>query len=207
VTDQQEHWRDGEEARNYARWSGISAKLIHAPFARKIVASLPPMGPGSTIVDLGTGPGLLPLELHRLWPQAKIIGVDSSEEMIKIAKENAAKAGVSGFEARPGTAEELPLEVDSVDLVVTQSSFHEWENPRKALSEIYRALKPGGSLVLKDYNRAWLSPWKRKLLGSLHHLEMFKFTFEEVAHLLTEAGFREIRGRGKGLQLLVQGTK
>jgi hypothetical protein len=68
-------------------------------------------------------------------------------------------------------------------------------------------LKPDGSLILKDYNRAWLSTWKRKLLGVFHHLDMFKFTFEEVADLLKEAGFDEIKGKGRGLELFVQALK
>jgi SAM-dependent methyltransferase len=74
-------------------------------------------------------------------------------------------------------------------------------------SEIFRILKPDGSLILKDYNRAWLSAWKRKLLGVFHHLDMFKFTFEEVADLLKEAGFDEIKGEGRGLELFVRALK
>jgi ubiquinone/menaquinone biosynthesis C-methylase UbiE len=70
---------------------------------------------------------------------------------------NAHEAGMSNFETRLGKAEENPIESNSVNLVVTQSSFHEWEDQRKGLSESFRILKPGGSLILKDYNRSWLS--------------------------------------------------
>jgi ubiquinone/menaquinone biosynthesis C-methylase UbiE len=185
----------------------MGSRLVYAPFARKILGCLPSLERGPIIVDLGTGPGLLSIQLGRLLPQAKIIGVDLSSEMLQIARENADEAGVSNFETRLGRAEEIPIESNSVNLVVTQSSFHEWEDQHKGLSEIFRILKPGGNLILKDYNRAWLSGWKRRLLGVFHHLEMFRFTFEEVAGLLREVGFDEIEGKGSGLELSVRALK
>lgn len=206
MIEQQELWNK-ERAQSHSRWSKMGSRLVYAPFARKILGCLPSLERGPIIVDLGTGPGLLSIQLGRLLPQAKIIGVDLSSEMLQIARENADEAGVSNFETRLGRAEEIPIESNSVNLVVTQSSFHEWEDQHKGLSEIFRILKPGGNLILKDYNRAWLSGWKRRLLGVFHHLEMFRFTFEEVAGLLREVGFDEIEGKGSGLELSVRALK
>ncbi len=212
---EQQEW-DKERAEQHARWAKMSSRLSYAPFARKIVASLAPLESGAVIVDLGTGPGILAIELHKLWPQAKIIGVDLSSDMLEIARKNADEAGMSDFETRLGKAEEIPIESNSVSLVVTQSSFHEWEDPRQGLSEIFRILKPGGSLMLKDYNRDWLSGWRRSLLKFLlamvgesyeDHVGMFKFTFDQVADLLREAGFDEIKGKARGLQFFVQAVK
>ena len=200
-------WNEKENAQRYARQTKIGSRIMYAPFARKIVQSLATLSKGATIVDLGTGPGLLAIELHKLCPQAKIIGVDPSDEMLSIARKNAAEARVPDFEAKLGTAEEIPLAPESADLVVSQSSFHEWEDPHKGLGEVSRILKPGGSLILKDYNGAWLSPWKRKLIGRFHHLDMFRYTFRQVADLLETAGFATIEGEDRGYQYLVRGVK
>jgi ubiquinone/menaquinone biosynthesis C-methylase UbiE len=127
--------------------------------------------------------------------------------MLEVARENTAKAGLPSFETRQGTAEEIPLESASVDLVVSQSSFHEWEEPKKGLSEIYRVLAPGGSLILKDYNLAWLSNWKRKLIELVHPLHMFKFRADEVATLLREAGFDPVEAKGQGVQYCLHAKK
>ncbi len=208
MTAQPEAWQDKQRAQRYARQTKIGSRIVYAPFAKQIAQRMSDLKDrGATIVDLGTGPGLLAVELHKLWPQAKIIGVDPSSEMLRIARENADQAGMPNFEARLGAAEETSLPSDSADLVVSQYSFHEWDDPQKGLVEILRILKPGGSLILNDYNRAWLSPWKRKLLSLFHHLEMFGFTFEQVDDLLRATGFDAIEGQSKGLQWFVRAIK
>jgi ubiquinone/menaquinone biosynthesis C-methylase UbiE len=208
MTVQSERWQDQERAQRYARQTRIGTRLTYTPFARKVVQRLDTLDDeGATIVELGTGPGFLAIELHKLWPKATIIGVDPSPEMLRIARKQAAEAGMPAFEPRLGSAEDTSLPADSVDVVVSQCSFHEWVDQKKGLEEVLRILKPSGSLILADYNRAWLAPWKRKLLSLFHHLDMFVFTVEQATELLREAGFDGIEGQAQGLQWFAQATK
>jgi ubiquinone/menaquinone biosynthesis C-methylase UbiE len=207
MTGQRESWQDEARVDRYSWQSRIGSRIMYAPFARQVAQSVTAMKQGAVIVDLGTGPGLLAIELHKLWPRARIIGIDPSEAMLSTATKNAVEAEISQFEARLGTAEEIPCTSDSVDLVVSQSSYHEWADPRKGLGEIFRILRPGGILVLRDYSRTWLSPWKRKLLGLFHHLEMFKFTFAQANELLVQTGFDTVGGEDRGVQWFAQAVK
>lgn len=198
---------DKEQAESYATWMRVGSRLFYAPFARQIVRLLSPVEVGSTIVDLGTGPGLLSIELCKMLPQATVIGVDPSAEMLEVARRNAHRAGVSNFETRLGMAEQLPMRSSSAGVVVSQSSFHEWDDRQKGLSEILRVLEHGGHLIVKDYSRTWLSPWKRIVFGRIHPLDMFRFSSGEVADLLRDAGFVDIEGEEGGLQFLVRARK
>lgn len=198
---------DRKGVRGPSRWAALGARLMHAPFARQVAAMLPDRGAGVTIVDVGAGPGRLALELHRLCPEAHIVGVDPSEAAVRAGRDYAAATGYAGYDARLGAAESLPLEAGCADLLVTQSSFHEWHDHTAGLAEVYRVLRPGGVVLVKDYNRAWLAPWRRAVLGLLHHLEMFRFTPHEVARALTEARFVDVDLQGEGVQFVVQGRR
>ena len=119
MTEQQELW-DKEKAERHASWARMTSWLIYRPFARQIAENLASLKRGPTIVDLGTGPGILCFELNKLLPKAKIIGVDISTEMLEIARKNAEERGMSNYETKLGSAEEIPVESNSIDLVVSQ---------------------------------------------------------------------------------------
>jgi ubiquinone/menaquinone biosynthesis C-methylase UbiE len=127
--------------------------------------------------------------------------------MLEVARRNADEVAVSNYKTKLGMAERIPLESDSVDLVVTQASLHEWDSVEGGLSEILRVLRPGGSAVIKDFNRNWLSPWKRALVKPFHHVNMFRYSFDDVAGFLEDAGFTDVEGDPDGLQFLIQAVK
>ncbi|MBA7559470.1 2-methoxy-6-polyprenyl-1,4-benzoquinol methylase, mitochondrial [subsurface metagenome] len=218
MTQQEEPW-DKEKAQKYTEMMEKVSKRVYVPFAKKIVDNIEHSNRKLIILDLSTGPGFLSIELNKLLPDARIIGVDPSREMLQIAKRNTEKAGMLDYETKLGKAEEIPLEPNSIGLVVNLTSLHDWENPRKALSEILRVLKPNGKLILKDSNRN-CPKWKLILFHLLvsimygreiakGHSESYKtaFTLEEVVDLLKEAGFVDIKGEGNGLDLFIHALK
>ena len=134
----------------------------------------------ATLLDVGAATGRLLRQAHKLWPHARLIGVDPSSEMLEHARRASPDA-----EFLSGSAESLPLADGSVAVAVTTLSFHHWENQEQGLGEIFRVLQAGGLLVLAD-----LAP-PRWLARRLHHGHTPSLS--ERDGLLQAAGFR--RGR------------
>jgi ubiquinone/menaquinone biosynthesis C-methylase UbiE len=206
MMEQERHWNK-EHAESYSKSMRLVSRVFYSRFAREILKSLPSIGKGVVVVDLGCGPGLLSIELCKLLPNARIIGVDPSADMLEVARRNADEAGVANYDTRLGGAEHMPLQSNSVNLLVTQGSLHEWDDVEQGFSEIIRVLRPGGSLIVKDFNRNWLSHWKRALVEPFHHLRMFRYSFDDVVAFLDNAGFGGFQGDPAGLQFCVQATR
>lgn len=101
-----------------------------------------------TVVDVGTGTGFMAAGLA---PSAqKVIGVDFSDAMLQVARENMAHVGLSNVEFRQGDLEHLPLEDASGDVVVANMALHHAPDPAAALREMARVCKPGGHVVITD---------------------------------------------------------
>lgn len=111
-----------------------------------------PLRPGETVLDIGCGAGMdLLLAARRCGPEGKLIGVDMTPAMLELAKRSALKAGLWGnVEVRRGTAEALPVENESVDVVISNGVLNLSPDKITAFREIHRVLKPGGRLHLAD---------------------------------------------------------
>jgi arsenite methyltransferase len=111
-----------------------------------------PIGPGETVLDIGCGAGMdLMLTARRVGPSGKAIGVDMTPAMLELAKRCALKAGLwEKIEVRRGMAEELPVESESVDIVISNGVLNLSPAKDRAFGEVYRVLRPGGRLYLAD---------------------------------------------------------
>jgi ubiquinone/menaquinone biosynthesis C-methylase UbiE len=104
-----------------------------------------------TLLDIGTGPARLLLNLRRLSPNMRLVGIDSSAAMVAQARKNISAAGISDTaEVKRGSAARIPFPDQSFDVVVSTVSMHHWKQPTDCLNETYRVLKEGGFALMYD---------------------------------------------------------
>ncbi|WP_344934998.1 class I SAM-dependent methyltransferase, partial [Actinoplanes nipponensis] len=120
------------------------ARLRDRVVADIAAADLPP---GSRVVDIGTGPGRLPLAIAAALPHLRVDGVDLSPEMIDFARREAGDAPVT---FTVGDVARLPFPDDTFDLVVSTLSQHHWADVAGGVRDLRRVLRPGGRLWIYD---------------------------------------------------------
>ncbi len=106
---------------------------------------------GETVLDLGSGGGIdVLLSARRVGPTGRAIGVDMTDEMLSLARRNAADAGADNVEFRKGTIEALPLDDASVDVVISNCVINLASDKAAVFAEIARVLRPGGRVGVSD---------------------------------------------------------
>ena len=106
---------------------------------------------GETVLDLGSGGGIdVILSAKRVGPTGTAYGLDMTDEMLALARENAAEAGVANVHFLKGMIEQIPLPADSVDVVISNCVINLSTDKAAVLTEVARVLKPGGRVGVSD---------------------------------------------------------
>jgi len=135
---------------HYERFATRLQRRLRTRVAADVAALQLPAG--AHVLDVGTGPGRLPVEIARRSPQVRVTGLDVSPRMIEAAK--AAIEPGQQVIAEVGDVAKLPYRDGSVDLVVSTLSQHHWPDRAAALAELARVLAPGGRIWIYDLRRA-----------------------------------------------------
>jgi SAM-dependent methyltransferase len=149
---------------------------------------------GETVVDLGCGGGLdVFLAADKVGPTGKAIGIDMTAEMLKLARANATKAGVSNVEFHQATIDKLPLAEASVDCVISNCVINLTPDKRAVFREIARVLKPGGRVAISDIALKKPLPAEigKNLLAYVGCIAG-AITLEEYQSGLLDAGFGQV---------------
>ena len=189
----------------YEKGTRMAIDSYYSHVAEEIVARLP----GDTILDIGTGPGYLPIEIAKRSPNVRIVGIDLSRKLLDMARSNAEKAGLSDrLTFRLGDAGHIEFEEASFDMVISTGMLHAIKDPVKIIREMYRVLKTGGEAWIFDPARVSGAVDREKWQAALNlrerfFLKLFKlsgihkpiktYTREQAIAIVEKTDFKDYR--------------
>ncbi len=177
-----------------AEIAGLPADAVTASLGCGNPTALIALQPGDTVLDLGSGGGIdVLLSAKRVGPTGKVYGLDMTDEMLALARENQRRAGVTNVEFLKGTIESIPLPDNSVDVIISNCVINLSSDKDAVLREAFRVLKPGGRFAVSDVVvrgevpadiRRSVELWVGCIAGALEETE--------YAARLRAAGFSEV---------------
>jgi ubiquinone/menaquinone biosynthesis C-methylase UbiE len=178
---------------------------------------------GCSVLEVAPGPGYLAIELAKLGICNNIVGLDISKDFIEIAQGNATEAGVIGVvEFRHGNVSDIPFPDNSFDFIICTAAFKNFKEPSKALSQMCRVLKVGGTALIIDMNKCisnqqiedYLESTEVKGIGKLFMKLIFKYflrngayTKDEFTSLISKTAFKQYDIREEGIGFYIYLTK
>ena len=177
-----------------AETATLPAEAVLASLGCGNPTALADLHEGEVVLDLGSGGGIdVLLSARRVGPAGKAYGLDMTDEMLALARENQRKAGVENVEFLKGDIESIPLPAASVDVIISNCVVNLSADKRKVIAEAFRVLKPGGRFAVSDVVvrgeipamvRTSMELWVGCVAGAL--------TEGEFRSLLEESGFTDI---------------
>ena len=175
--------------------AGLPAEAVAASLGCGNPTALADLRPGETVLDLGSGGGIdVLLSARRVGLTGKAYGLDMTDEMLALARDNQLKAGVDNAEFLRGEIEAIPLPDSSVDVVISNCVINLSADKDRVFSEVFRVLRPGGRLAVSDVVvrgevpteiRKSVELWIGCVAGALDH--------DEYRAKLAKAGFEDVQ--------------
>jgi SAM-dependent methyltransferase len=177
-----------------AETEGIPPEALLASLGCGNPTALAQLLPGETVLDLGSGGGIdVLLSAHRVGPTGKAYGLDMTDEMLQLARENRRKSGLTNVEFLRGEIENIPLPSETVDVIISNCVINLSADKPRVINEAYRVLNPGGRFAVSDVVLRGDLPepvlksiglWTGCVSGALHE--------DEYRRLLMAAGFSDV---------------
>jgi SAM-dependent methyltransferase len=177
-----------------AETEGIPPEALLASLGCGNPTALAQLAPGETVLDLGSGGGIdVLLSAHRVGPAGKAYGLDMTDDMLKLARDNQRKSGLTNVEFLRGEIENIPLPSETVDVIISNCVINLSADKPRVINEAYRVLNPGGRFAVSDVVLRGDLPepvlrsiglWTGCVSGALHE--------DEYRRLLLAAGFGNV---------------